>query len=194
MSLTFFISRPGNKFYFLQNLIPWHYSSRTENLAEWQKIISPLSIKEKRIIEKFSNTLRDKGYDCDLDGKSTFPGVPFLTSKTEEEALKKAKDLLTREQLEVFREAFDVFEHKFSIIWDYYGNNKSVLRSIKNETQKPQFQKAFNKAAIVCGFKKTPDIKISVIYSPLPIGETAAGMALPGHNLVAIELPSGFFR
>ena len=192
MNLTFFVSRPGNKFYYLQNLTPWHFASRTKNPAEWQKITGPLSIAEKRIIKKFSDILKNEGYDRDLKRKSTFLGIPFFTSNTEKEALEKVKDLLTQKQFEVFKETFDIFEYKFSIIWNHYSNNKPALRSIKNEIKKTQFKKAINEATLICGLKKTPDIKISVIFSPAPIGETAAGTALPGHNLITMELPISF--
>ncbi len=190
MKLDFFISRPANKFYYLQNLVSWHFASRTKHPKEWEKITGPLNNEEKKIIKKFATTLKEKGYQYDKQGKSVFPGVPFFTSKEEGEAFKKAKDFLDKKQLEIFKQTFDIFEPKFSQIWKHYDKHiLSSLKKIKNETEKESFKKLINRASVICNEDTTSEIKVSVIISPSRKGDTAAGTAIIGYKTVTLELP-----
>lgn len=191
MKLRRFISRTANKFFYLQNLFPWHFATRTDHRERWEKITGRLTKEEEFVVHEFAELLKITGYRYDRSGKSLFPGVPFLTHEkdTEGTAFKKAENFLTKKQLFVFRRAFDILEPKFSKIWSHYKDSRSQIDDLFTETDSETFKKLARKAGALCD---TPDelvINISIILSPAPAGKTAAGSAIPGYDTITLEIP-----
>lgn len=130
-------------------------------------------------------------YRYDQSGKSIFPGTPFLTCEKDDEelAFRKVKDLLTEKQLLMFRRSFEIFEPKFSKIWNHYKESRLWIDDFLSEIKSESFQKLIKRTSAICGTTNISRIKISIILSPAPVGKTAAGTAIPGYDTVTLELP-----
>ena len=183
MRFKFFISKPANKFYYLQNLTNWHFTSRSDNIKKWEEITGPLNSEEEEAINQFANILKRIGY------KSIFPGVPFFLSKTEAEAFKKAEKFLDKNDLAVFKRTFKIFNPKFSLIWKKLNRKFPAINKIKNEAKSKHFKKLIKQTSLICD-NFISEIKISVIISPLAKNETAAGTAFPEHDAITFEIPT----
>jgi hypothetical protein len=102
-------SKLANFYFFIQNLSEWHSSNRKDYNALWRKELGEFSAREEAALGTFKEIrLKYK------PSRTPFERA-FFTARNPWQDLKNS---LTAEEYQTIREIFDLFENKFTALWN----------------------------------------------------------------------------
>lgn len=167
-------SKFGNLFFFVSNLSEWNRYCRKEYNELWLKN-NPLLERETYSLNKLKEILK----------KYKISNL-VLSSLTEEEAVKKIKEVVDIDDLLIIKECLEAMSKRFENLWDEEEKNLSL---IKQEIEKTLdiSKKIFDDIQALYDIKQAPEaIDIFLFTNPIVKRSVNGGGGL-GKNQISIE-------
>ncbi|MGB9847647.1 MAG: hypothetical protein ACPLKV_00260 [Minisyncoccia bacterium] len=187
MKFNFRISKLANFYFFVSNLCEWHFSCRKDYNTLWLKQTGQLKPNEFEILQKFKTICQKYGFTSSDFNKTKYLGKYFYLYP-EKQCFKKLQANVEKNEFELIKQVFQIFEPRFNKIWLKNKNPRSITL-LKNELQKNNWKNLLKDVELIFG-KSNQKINIIVIFSPLKgEGVTAAGSAILDFKNIILELP-----
>lgn len=160
MKFKYHILKAANFYFLLFNFTRWHFSCRPWIYEYWEEQTGKFTKEEKEILKKLKK-LQEK-YKFSL-------WQNFLVEEIDQ-ALLNLKKHISNNELEVFRDAFDIFEERFQKIWEIEGKN---LMLWKKKLERTDTKAKHIKLALdsYFGIKGQDEINILLLFG----GDNASG-------------------
>ena len=178
-------NKTAQYYFYLSNLVEWHFSCNPEYNKRWLAVTGPMSLKERKAIEAIKPMFEKYGFD-DMDS-DRYLGKMFIDTAKEINIWEAVKQQVSPSEFTSIQEAFEVFENRFVELWVH---DKPRLIKIKQKMEK-KLQFSGVQSAIVA-LKKIFNVSIdSFIVHLFVIPEesiTISGGANTASNTITLEL------
>jgi hypothetical protein len=126
MKLYFHITKTGNLFHFISNLVDWHFSVRSSYKKYWLKKTGNLTSEDKIWLNKAKVLFQEHGFSSNNNWSTV------LLRRPEDDLWQVAEERFGKKDTDRFREIHDYFLPRFEKIWPA---EKKLLSSWENKLQ-----------------------------------------------------------